>query len=113
MNGTQEGFRVYEYIIFAAAAILTAVACVCLGSVNVPLKSTAEIFRRAILGLDMPKELPASIILTVRLPRVLCVALTGASLSARLLPLRLAYRSLRSRSPARWLWQYCLRSYRF
>lgn len=81
MNGTQEGFRVYEYIIFAAAAILTAVACVCLGSVNVPLKSTAEIFRRAILGLDMPKELPASIILTVRLPRVLCVALTGASLS--------------------------------
>lgn len=141
MNGTQEGFRAYEYIIFAAAAILTAVICVCLGSVNVPLKSTAEIFRRAILGLDMPKELPASIILTVRLPRVLCVALTGASLSlcgaamqgllktrlpmalrsacppaqasARLLPLRLAYRSLRSRSPARWLWQYCLRSYRF
>ena len=81
MNGTQEGFRAYEYIIFAAAAILTAVICVCLGSVNVPLKSTAEIFRRAILGLDMPKELPASIILTVRLPRVLCVALTGASLS--------------------------------
>ena len=81
MNGTQEGFRAYEYIIFAAAAILTAVVCVCLGSVNVPLKSTAEIFRRAILGLDMPKELPASIILTVRLPRVLCVALTGASLS--------------------------------
>ena len=68
MNGTQEGFRAYEYIIFAAAAILTAVICVCLGSVNVPLKSTAEIFRRAILGLDMPKELPASIILTVRLP---------------------------------------------
>lgn len=60
---------------------MTAVICVCLGSVNVPLKSTAEIFRRAILGLDMPKELPASIILTVRLPRVLCVALTGASLS--------------------------------
>ena len=81
MNGTQEGFRAYEYIIFAAAAILTAVICVCLGSVNVPLKSTAEIFRRAILGLDMPKELPASIILTVRLPRVLCVALTGAALS--------------------------------
>ena len=81
MNGTQEGFRAYEYILFAAAAILTAVICVCLGSVNVPLKSTAEIFRRAILGLDMPKELPASIILTVRLPRVLCVALTGASLS--------------------------------
>ena len=81
MNGTQEGFRAYEYILFAAAAILTAVICVCLGSVNVPLKSTAEIFSRAILGLDMPKELPASIILTVRLPRVLCVALTGASLS--------------------------------
>lgn len=81
MNRTREGFRLYEYIIFAAATVLTLIVCVCLGSVNVPLKSTIEIFRRALLGLDMPSELPSSIILTVRLPRVLCVALTGASLS--------------------------------
>ena len=66
---------------FALAAIAALVVCICLGSVNVPLKDTIEVFRRAIFGLDMPKDLPSSIILTVRLPRVLCVALTGASLA--------------------------------
>lgn len=81
MNIKGESFRVYEYLLFALAAIAALVVCICLGSVNVPLKDTIQVFRRAILGLDMPKELPSSIILTVRLPRVLCVALTGASLA--------------------------------
>lgn len=81
MNIKGESFRVYEYLLFALAAIAALVVCICLGSVNVPLKDTIEVFRRAIFGLDMPKELPSSIILTVRLPRVLCVALTGASLA--------------------------------
>lgn len=81
MNIKGESFRAYEYLLFALAAIAALVVCICLGSVNVPLKDTIQVFRRAILGLDMPKELPSSIILTVRLPRVLCVALTGASLA--------------------------------
>lgn len=81
MGKKKEGFGALEYAVFTAVLIVTAVLCVCIGSVNVPLESTIEIFRRALLGLDMPKELPASIILTVRLPRVICVALTGASLS--------------------------------
>ena len=81
MNIKGESFRAYEYLLFALAAIAALVVCICLGSVNVPLKDTIEVFRRAIFGLDMPKELPSSIILTVRLPRVLCVALTGASLA--------------------------------
>ncbi|MDD6721736.1 MAG: iron ABC transporter permease [Clostridiales bacterium] len=81
MNIKGESFRVYEYLLFALAAIAALVVCICLGSVNVPLKDTIQVFRRAIFGLDMPKELPSSIILTVRLPRVLCVALTGASLA--------------------------------
>lgn len=81
MNIKGESFRAYEYLLFALAAIAALVVCICLGSVNVPLKDTIEVFRRAILGLDMPKDLPSSIILTVRLPRVLCVALTGASLA--------------------------------
>lgn len=81
MNIKGESFRVYEYLLFALAAIAALVVCICLGSVNVPLKDTIEVFRRAIFGLDMPKDLPSSIILTVRLPRVLCVALTGASLA--------------------------------
>lgn len=81
MNIKGESFRAYEYLLFALAAIAALVVCICLGSVNVPLKDTIEVFRRAIFGLDMPKDLPSSIILTVRLPRVLCVALTGASLA--------------------------------
>lgn len=81
MNIKGESFRAYEYLLFALAAIAALVVCICLGSVNVPLKDTIQVFRRAIFGLDMPKELPSSIILTVRLPRVLCVALTGASLA--------------------------------
>lgn len=81
MNIKGESFRAYEYLLFALAAIAALVVCICLGSVNVPLKDTIEVFRRAIFGLDMPKNLPSSIILTVRLPRVLCVALTGASLA--------------------------------
>lgn len=81
MNIKGESFRACEYLLFALAAIAALVVCICLGSVNVPLKDTIEVFRRAIFGLDMPKELPSSIILTVRLPRVLCVALTGASLA--------------------------------
>ena len=81
MNIKGESFRAYEYLLFALAAIAALVVCICLGSVNVPLKDTIQVFRRAIFGLDMPKDLPSSIILTVRLPRVLCVALTGASLA--------------------------------
>ena len=81
MNIKGESFRACEYLLFALAAIAALVVCICLGSVNVPLKDTIEVFRRAIFGLDMPKDLPSSIILTVRLPRVLCVALTGASLA--------------------------------
>ena len=55
--------------------------CICLGSVNIPLKQTLNVLLRAVTGQPQGEELAGTIILSVRLPRVLCVALTGAALS--------------------------------
>lgn len=64
-GGKKEGLSVLTYIALSVFTLVTMLLCVCLGSVSVP-----------------PDELlSSSIILNVRLPRVLCVALSGASLS--------------------------------
>jgi len=55
--------------------------CVCVGSVSIPLKDTARLIWNSIWGLPVPEGISNSIILSVRLPRVICVALVGASLS--------------------------------
>ncbi len=93
-------------VFFVAVTLAVFCLCVCVGSVNVPLKSTLSVIWDALLyqagrivrslsgggaagsgaagGLwaaARPEGLEASIILSVRLPRVLCVALTGAALS--------------------------------
>ena len=81
MNRHKEGFRPHEYAIFAAVTVLTALLCVCAGSVSIPLSDTATAVWNAIWRLPMPEGIADSIILSVRLPRVLCVALVGASLS--------------------------------
>lgn len=81
MKGRREGFRLYEYLLFGAATLAALILCVCAGSVNIPLKDTAAVIWNAIWKLPMPEGISDSIILSVRLPRVLTVALTGASLS--------------------------------
>ena len=77
----QESFRPWEYALFAAAAVLTLLLCVCVGSVNVPPQETAAVIWNAILGKPVGSGMSDSIIYSVRLPRVLCVALVGAALS--------------------------------
>jgi iron complex transport system permease protein len=57
------------------------IVCVCAGSVNIPIKETATIIWDAIWKLPMPEGVSDSIVLSVRLPRVICVAFVGASLS--------------------------------
>jgi iron complex transport system permease protein len=52
-----------------------------MGSVSVPFSETLAIVWRAIRGLPQTAGSSAQIILSIRLPRVLCVALVGASLS--------------------------------
>lgn len=87
MKKKPEHFRAYEYLIFAAVTVATLCACVCIGSVNIPLKDTVTVVWLAIKDLFargdvvMPEGLATSIILSVRLPRVLCVALSGTALS--------------------------------
>ena len=56
-------------------------AAVCLGNVDIPVWKCLRIFRAALTGTEASDPGTASILLAVRLPRVLCVALSGASLS--------------------------------
>lgn len=81
MKRDTETFHPWEYALFALATLATLVVCVCVGSVNIPLKETAAIVWNAIWKLPMPEAFSDTIVLAVRLPRVVCVALVGASLS--------------------------------
>ncbi len=72
-----EGFRLIEYTLFGIVTLATILLCVCIGSVNIPIDQTLNSIWNAILG----QPVSESIIVFVRLPRVLCVALIGASLS--------------------------------
>ena len=76
----REGFHPIVYIGFTMALLLTLALCVCVGSVALPLRETLQILWRSITGSPQGGA-RAAIILTVRLPRVLCVALSGASLA--------------------------------
>ena len=64
-----------------ALTVLTLLLCVCVGSVNIPLSDTAEVIWKAVTRQELPEIAARSIILSVRLPRVLCVAMTGAALA--------------------------------
>lgn len=76
-----EHFRLWEYLIFTAVTVIVFCLCVCIGSVNLPMSDIFDVIKSALLGLAKPEVAASSIFLPVRLPRVLCVALTGAALS--------------------------------
>lgn len=69
------------YLVLAGVTLLTLVVCVAAGSVQVPFGETVRIILRACLRQEQPQTAYTSIILASRLPRVLCVAFTGAALS--------------------------------
>lgn len=78
----QGRFHRYEYVLLAGITLAVFVFCVGAGSVRIPVKDTVTIIWNAIRGLPIPETIASpSIILSVRLPRVICVALTGAALS--------------------------------
>ena len=60
---------------------LTMLLCIGVGSVPVPPGETARILLAALRGRMAEAGVHASIVLSVRLPRVLCAALSGAALS--------------------------------
>ena len=60
---------------------LTMLLCIGVGSVPVPPGETARILLAALRGRTAEAGVMGSIVLSVRLPRVMCAALTGAALS--------------------------------
>jgi iron complex transport system permease protein len=70
-----------NYIVFAGLTVGVFLVCIAVGSVNVPASLTAEVMWNALSGHPQPDGTAAPIILLSRLPRVICVALVGASLS--------------------------------
>lgn len=81
MKSHREGFPAGVYLAMALLTLTAAVLCVCAGSVAVPVGETLRAVWRALRGLPAGTGSAARIILPVRLPRVLCVALEGAALS--------------------------------
>ena len=77
----RDRFAPLTYALLAAGLLLAAALCVCAGSVPVSLGETAAAVRSALLGQPAPDPVIRNILLKVRLPRVLCAALAGASLS--------------------------------
>lgn len=81
MKKKTEGFRVREYLLFSVVTLAVMILCVCAGSVNIPLTETLNNIWCAITGNVQARSAAYSIIVSVRLPRVICVALSGAALS--------------------------------
>ena len=81
MQMNHDHFSLREYLLCSLALTAALLLCVCVGSVNVPLSDTVTAIWNSAFGLPIPDGVSKSIILSVRLPRVLCVALSGAALS--------------------------------
>jgi len=76
-----EGFSAREIVLFSLATAAVVFLCVCVGSVNLPPGETLRVVWNAVWGLEQPEAMSVPIVLSVRLPRVICVALSGAALS--------------------------------
>ena len=81
MKKLSEHFSWRTYVLFVALLISTMLLCICVGSVSIPLGDTVTALWNSLWGLEIPAGISKNIILNVRLPRVLNVALVGAALS--------------------------------
>ncbi|MBQ6400029.1 MAG: iron ABC transporter permease [Clostridia bacterium] len=77
----RERFTPLTCLALTAALLLTMILCICVGSVRVSFSDTVTALWNGAFGLPIPEGIARNIILRVRLPRVLCVALCGAALS--------------------------------
>lgn len=78
---SQGRFTPLTYLFLTVALLLTMILCVCVGSVSISLSDTFASVWNALRGFPSSGSTAGNIIMNVRLPRVLCVALTGAALS--------------------------------
>lgn len=81
MKKISDRFSWQTYVLFVAALIATMLLCICVGSVSIPLGDTVTAMWNTLLGMEVPAGISKNIILNVRLPRVINVALVGAALS--------------------------------
>ncbi len=78
----QSAFGWRAYLLWSVVLLATVVLCCCVGSVMLPISDVLKAFLEGLLGTGGPLETATEkILLSVRLPRVLCVALMGAALS--------------------------------
>ncbi len=81
MNKLAERFSWKTYVLFTLLLLAAMLLCICMGSVSIPLGDTLTALWNTLWGLDIPAGISRNIILNVRLPRVINVALVGAALS--------------------------------
>ena len=73
--------RLPVYLFLVLALIGGFLLCVCVGSVRIPLGESLSLLWNGICGRELPDSVYRSILLSIRVPRVLCAALMGAALS--------------------------------
>lgn len=81
MKNYKEHFTWLGYGLFLLLTLGVMLLCVCAGSVTIPLGETWKALWSQWMGSTGGESVNQIIILTVRFPRVLCVALVGASLA--------------------------------
>ncbi|MBQ7886171.1 MAG: iron ABC transporter permease [Clostridia bacterium] len=81
MNRHSERFSPLAYVLFTLILLAVMLLCICVGSVPIPLEDTLTAMINTLLGTEVPEGILKNIILNVRLPRVINVALVGAALS--------------------------------
>ncbi len=81
MKYKKDSFGTTEYLAFGAAVLAVFFLCISVGSVNIPLREVLSAMLGTLFNIPMEEDLSESVILLVRLPRVICVALEGAALA--------------------------------
>ena len=77
----KDKISIIGYIVLFIITFIVFCFCVCSGSVNVTFKDTIESVLNTLLARPVTTGIYHSIIINVRIPRVLCVGLEGAALS--------------------------------
>jgi iron complex transport system permease protein len=79
--GQQQGRRIVASLLLPALTLAVMVVSIAFGSVKVPIGDVFTVLWNALLGNPQPDGIAVPIILSTRLPRVLCAALIGAALA--------------------------------
>ena len=81
MKTISRSFSWRVYAVFTLLLLAVMLVCICAGSVAIPPMDTLTAIWNTLWGMEVPPGISRNIIVNVRLPRVLNVALTGAALS--------------------------------